>query len=110
MATAVQQVDDVTPVKDEKKGVKFPTAYTILAGLIIVVAILTFIIPAGRYNVDAEGKPIPGTYHAVEASPQRLSDIFLAPVDGMYGIQAADGNVGAYNEAALYGAINIALF
>jgi uncharacterized ion transporter superfamily protein YfcC len=89
---------------------KFPTAFTILAFLIIVVAILTFIIPAGKYDVDRDGAPIPGTYHEVPASPQRLSDIFLAPVNGMYGIQARDGIVGPYSEGALYGAINIALF
>jgi len=98
------------PPEAQKGGVKFPTAYTILALLIVVVAILTFIIPAGRYNLDPDGAPIPGTYHKVPPNPQRIADIFLAPVDGMYGIQAADGNVGAYNEGALYGAINIALF
>jgi uncharacterized ion transporter superfamily protein YfcC len=90
---------------------KFPTAYTILAGLIVVVAILTFIIPAGEYDVDpASGEPIPGTYHQVERFPQGIASILLAPVDGMYGIQAEDGSVSTYNEGALYGAINIALF
>ncbi len=29
---------------------RFPTAFTILFGLIVVVAILTWIIPAGRYD------------------------------------------------------------
>ncbi|HLW29149.1 MAG TPA: hypothetical protein VKY54_15575 [Kiloniellales bacterium] len=36
--------------KKEKRGLKFPTAYTILFGLIIFVAILTWIIPAGQYE------------------------------------------------------------
>jgi len=109
-----QQPPDVTPTEvqapEKKRGLKFPTSFTILAALIVVVAALTFIIPAGRYDVDAEGKPIPGTYKEVPASPQRFTDIFLAPVNGTYGIQNGDGYVGAYEEGALYGAINIAFF
>ncbi|MFL5735144.1 MAG: YfcC family protein [Chloroflexia bacterium] len=110
MATEVQAAEVVALPEERKRGLKFPTAYTILALLIIVVALLTFVIPAGRYNVDESGAPVPGTYHTVERNPQRIADVFLAPVSGMYGIQAADGNVGPYNEGALYGAINIALF
>jgi uncharacterized ion transporter superfamily protein YfcC len=46
---------------------KFPTAYTILYGLIVVVAALTWIIPAGQYERamnETLGKeaPVPGTY------------------------------------------------
>ena len=54
--------------------------------LIVVVALLTFVIPAGRYDVDANGAPIPNTYHEVPRNPQRIADVFLAPVSGMYGI------------------------
>src|SRR6187397_2845911 len=110
MASEAQAAPVAQPAEEKKGAIKFPTAYTILAILIIVVAALTFVIPAGRYDVDADGAPIPGTYHEVEANPQRIADIFLAPVSGMYGIQDLEGNVGPYNEGALYGAINIALF
>jgi uncharacterized ion transporter superfamily protein YfcC len=108
MATEAQVAPAVQPA-EKKRALKFPTAYTILAGLIIVVALLTFVIPAGRYDVQ-DGAPVPGTYHQVDSNPQRLADTLLAPVNGMYGIQAPDGNVNTYNEGALYGAINIALF
>ena len=96
----------------EKKKSKFtfPTAYTILALLLIVVALLTFVIPAGKYDTGADGAPIPGTYHLVEASPQRLRDAILAPINGMYGIEDVEGNVNVYNVGALYGAIDVALF
>jgi uncharacterized ion transporter superfamily protein YfcC len=96
----------------EKKKSKFtfPTAYTILALLLVVVALLTFVIPAGKYDLDENGAPIPGTYHPVEASPQRLQDAILAPINGMYGVQDASGNINVYNEGALYGAIDVALF
>ena len=96
----------------EKKKSKFtfPTAYTILALLVVIVAALTFIIPAGKYDTDPSGAPIPGTYHAVEPSPQRLRDVFLAPINGMYGVQDRQGNVNVYNSGDLYGAIDVAMF
>src|SRR5262245_18431340 len=93
--TDVLQPSDQTPVEtsEKKRRFTFPTAYTILALLIIVVAALTFVIPAGRYDTDADGAPIPGTYHTVEPNPQRLVDAVLAPINGMYGIKDAEGNV-----------------
>ena len=97
----------------EKKKSKFtfPTAYTILALLLVVVALLTFVIPAGKYDTNpTDGAPIPGTYHAVEPSPQRLRDAILAPINGMYGVEDRKGNVNVYNVGALYGAIDVALF
>jgi uncharacterized ion transporter superfamily protein YfcC len=95
----------------KKKGFKFPTAYTILFLLIILVAIGTWIIPAGSYDYNEDGEPIPGTYHQVERNPQRiLTDGLLAPIDGMYGIQDETGNVNIYNSGDLYGAIDVAMF
>lgn len=41
---------------------KFPSAYTILFGLIVVVAIATWVVPAGQYErrlSDAPGKEVP---------------------------------------------------
>jgi len=56
---------------------RFPTAYTILFGLIILVAALTWIIPAGQYERamnDEVGREVavPGTYETVEPNPQAL--------------------------------------
>lgn len=96
--------------EQKKRKFQFPTAYTILALLIVVFAALTFVIPAGKYDVDAEGAPIPGTYHAVEANPQSLTAAVLAPINGMYGIQDEEGMVNVYNAGALYGAIDVAMF
>lgn len=98
-------------VTEQKKSkFTFPTAYTILALLLLVVAVLTFIIPAGKYDKDAAGLPIPGTYHTVDSNPQRLRDAILGPINGMYGIKDAEGYVNVYNEGALYGAIDVAMF
>jgi uncharacterized ion transporter superfamily protein YfcC len=92
-----------------KKKFKFPTAFTILIIITVVVAILTFVIPAGQYTYE-NGQPVPGTYHAVEPNPQRLRDAIFAPINGMYGIQDSTGNINIYNSGDLYGAIDVALF
>ncbi len=96
--------------KPSKRKFKFPTAFTILLLLTVVVAILTFVIPSGQYDYDGNGQPIPGSYHAVEPNPQRLADAIMAPINGMYGIQDATGNINIYNSGDLYGAIDVALF
>jgi uncharacterized ion transporter superfamily protein YfcC len=93
-----------------KRGFKLPSAYTILFVLIVVVAALTYVIPAGRYDYQ-DGSPVPGTYHSVPATPQRIiRDSLMAPINGMYGIEGADGTISPYNSGALFGAIDVALF
>ncbi|WP_427339398.1 YfcC family protein [Caloranaerobacter sp. DY30410] len=67
---------------------KMPTAYTILFAIIIAVAILTWIVPAGQYDyVDpnaAKKEPIPGTYHIVDRNPQGFKEVVMAPIKGFY--------------------------
>ncbi len=68
---------------------KFPTAYTILFFLIIVVAIATWFIPAGLYDreySEALGRdvPVPGSYQEVEPTPQGPWDVLIAPIAGFY--------------------------
>ncbi|WP_270731171.1 YfcC family protein [Shimia sp. Alg240-R146] len=68
---------------------KFPTAFTILFVLIAVVAALTWIVPAGEYAREMSEEmgrmaPVPGSYAGVEASPQGIVDVILAPFQGFY--------------------------
>ncbi|UGA54486.1 YfcC family protein [Vibrio sp. VB16] len=79
--------------QQDKKGLfanfKFPSAYTILFALIAIVALMTWIVPAGQYERTMNEElgrevPIAGTYQAVESNPQGIIDIFLAPIDGFY--------------------------
>ena len=68
---------------------KFPSAYTILFVLIALVAALSWIVPAGKYEMtmnEALGKEVPvaGTYKLVDANPQGIVDVLLAPIDGLY--------------------------
>jgi uncharacterized ion transporter superfamily protein YfcC len=93
------------------RGLKLPSAYTILFILIVAVAALTWIIPAGRYQYNEDGTPIPGTYASVEQNPARIIvDSLTAPINGMYGIEGDDGSISYYNLGELFGAIDVALF
>ncbi len=67
----------------------FPNAFSILFALIVIVAGLTWIIPAGAYQraaSEALGKDVPvaGTYAVAEANPQGILDIIMAPIAGFY--------------------------
>jgi uncharacterized ion transporter superfamily protein YfcC len=96
----------------EKPRFTLPSAYTILFALIVITALATWIIPAGQYELDPEGSPIPGTYQEVESTPSRIvTDSLMAPINGMYGIEdPATGNVDVFNSGELFGAIDVALF
>jgi len=70
-------------------NIKFPTAYTILFVLIVLMAGLTWVLPAGQYDmVDNEelGRQVPvsGSYHQVDPNPQGITDIFMAPIAGFF--------------------------
>ncbi len=83
---------------------RFPAAFTILFGLIILVAALTWFIPAGQYQrahnaaLDRD-VPIAGTYQVVDPSPQGIFDIIMAPIAGFYNPATNQAN-----------AIDVALF
>jgi uncharacterized ion transporter superfamily protein YfcC len=100
------------PEQQEKKGrFTLPSAYTILFALIVLAAIATWIVPAGRYDLNKQGEPVPGTYHEVESHPQKiLVDSLKAPINGMYGIENKKGTISPYNTGTLFGAIDVALF
>jgi uncharacterized ion transporter superfamily protein YfcC len=96
---------------EKKSRFTLPSAYTILFALIVLAAIATWVIPAGIYNLNAVGEPVPGTYHEVASKPARiLVDSLTAPINGLYGIEDAKGNINYYNSGSLFGAIDIALF
>ncbi len=77
------------PAPAAAPGLRFPSAFTILFVLIILVAALTWIIPAGLYDrvpSEALGKDVPvaGSYAPTEANPQGVFDVILAPIAGFY--------------------------
>src|SRR6187551_2613625 len=94
----------VTPASEpeKKRGFTLPSAYTILFALIVLAAIATWIIPAGTYDLNDAGEPIPSTYHEVDAEPSRIvRDSLTAPINGLYGIENAEGNISFHNSGSL---------
>lgn len=79
------------PVKN--KNHRLPSAYTILFILIALMALLTWVIPAGVYKQDKAGNLISGTYHTIASHPQGLWDVFMAPVIGMVGNDVTSGAI-----------------
>lgn len=106
-----------TPTSENGKQRKFrfPSAFTVLFGVTVAVWLLAFIVPTGAYKVDGKtGGPIPGSYHGVDAGlsfGDRLMQLFMAPVNGLYGIKASDGGfIGPYETGELFGAVGVFLF
>lgn len=92
------------PAPETTTRFSFPSAYTILFALIVIVAALTWVIPAGEYErvaSEALGKelPVAGTYALTDTNPQGVFDVILAPIAGFY-------DPGSYTANA----IDVALF
>ncbi|MGJ8605492.1 MAG: YfcC family protein [Marivita sp.] len=92
------------PPAEPTKRLSFPSAYTILFALIVIIAALTWVIPAGQFErvaSEALGKelPVAGTYALTDANPQGFFDVILAPIAGFY-------DPGSYTANA----IDVALF
>ncbi len=86
-------VDTASPAPTKRKF-RFPTAFTVLFFVLLIVWGLTFVIKPGSYayvSCDGDGaKPIPGTYEQVQVDlsfTDRLYDLLLSPVNGLYGIR-----------------------
>ncbi|MDO4315304.1 MAG: YfcC family protein [Oscillospiraceae bacterium] len=67
----------------EKSRFRMPTAYTILFLLIVLVAVATWLIPAGAYEY-IDGVPAAGTYHAVTPTPQGAGAVLKAAFSGFF--------------------------
>jgi uncharacterized ion transporter superfamily protein YfcC len=93
---------------------RFPTAFTVLAAVLLVVWVLSFVIPSGVYDIDSStGGPKPGTYHEISTDksiPHQFYKLWNAPTNGLYGIENDRGNVSVDNSGFLYGAAQIFFF
>ncbi|MGW7072680.1 YfcC family protein [Streptomyces sp. NPDC054855] len=106
--------DPGTEEPGRKRKFTFPSALTILAIVTVAVWLLAFLIPSGAYDRDDKGAPVQGSYHRVDSGQtfvDRLNDLFLAPVNGLYGIQdEKSGVVGPDMAGELYGSAGVFLF
>jgi uncharacterized ion transporter superfamily protein YfcC len=94
---------------------KFPSAFTILFGVTVAVWLLAFIVPTGSYKLDSKtGRPISGSYERIGSGLSftgRLKDLFLSPVNGLYGVKSSEtGFIGPYESGELFGAAAVFLF
>ncbi|MFC8127532.1 YfcC family protein [Streptomyces sp. NPDC057302] len=106
--------DPGTEEPQHKRKFTFPSALTILAIVTVGVWLLAFLIPSGAYDRNDKGAPVQGSYHRVDSGQSfvdRLGDLFLAPVNGLYGIQdEKSGVVGPDMTGELYGSAGVFLF
>ncbi len=102
------------PAPTERKAFSFPAGVTILGIVMVLVWIAAFFIPAGQYQRDETGSPIIGSYQAVETGQgfwDRLVDLFIAPVNGLYGLQNPEtGAIAPVGVGSLFGAAGVFLF
>lgn len=72
---------------ENKKTFKMPNSFALLFFIIIIMAVLTYIIPAGEYErvegITGRMEVIPGSYHLIESTPASVFDIFLAIPEGI---------------------------
>jgi uncharacterized ion transporter superfamily protein YfcC len=122
---AEQSSEQQPPTEPPAKKSRFPTAFTVLAIVLLLVWIASFFVPAGRYNTDpATGGPKPGTYHelpncsvAAEGAicvntsfAFRFRQLWDATPNGLYGIENDTGFISADERGFLYGSAAIFLF
>ena len=76
--------------KPSRKSFKMPDIYIVLVIFILLVAALTYLIPAGQFERQsletANGVRtvvVPGTYHATDAHPAGFMDLVTAIPDGL---------------------------
>jgi len=82
-----------TELLENKKQFKSPNAYIVIYFIIVIVAIMTWIIPGGSYQLDTVGRSVAGTYTRSVSHPQGVWDILLAPILGMVGSNTVSGAI-----------------
>jgi uncharacterized ion transporter superfamily protein YfcC len=113
------------PTAPAPKQLKFPTAFTVLAAVLLLVWVASFFVPAGAYKTDPEtAGPVPGTYSELPscsaasgdelcvetAFDQRFKQLWIAAPNGLYGVENDNGFVSADEQGFLYGSAMIFLF
>ncbi|MGY3777823.1 YfcC family protein [Isobaculum melis] len=103
----------------KKRKFKTPNTYVIVFFVLIFVAVLTWFIPGGQYQLDDAGRAMANTYTRIDSNRQGLWDIIMAPIIGMVGNEQVSGAITISLNIMLFGsflemmdtagAINIAL-
>ncbi|MCR4417603.1 MAG: YfcC family protein [Ignavibacteria bacterium] len=98
---------------NNKFKLRVPNTYLLIFSLLVLIAILTWIIPGGKYErsiVNGREVVIPGSFKYVESNPQDLFDLFIAPLKGFKEAALIIGFIlfvgGAFNVLTNTGAID----
>ncbi|MBQ4505359.1 MAG: C4-dicarboxylate ABC transporter permease, partial [Firmicutes bacterium] len=75
-------------MEKQKKGFKMPHTYVILLMVVLIMAVCTYIIPAGQYERVEDpntGRMVvnPDNFMLVEQNPTKFFDLFKAIPEGM---------------------------
>ena len=87
----------------ENKQFKSPNAYVIIFFIMALVAVLTWFVPGGQYELDESGRAIAGTYTSAQSNPQGIWDIIMAPIIGMIGNKTVTGAIAISLNILLFG-------
>ena len=71
--------------KKEKKAFKMPHVLLIIAIVIVLACILSYVVPTGKFDMDEAGNVIPGTYHPVDRAPVNPWNAILLVKSGIEG-------------------------
>ena len=97
-----------------QRGFKMPGAVTTLAIVTVLVWVAALFIPAGRYQTDADGSPIPGTFERVPSPltfAEKVEQLVLAPINGVYGLRNAEAKVvDTETVGRIFGQVGIIVF
>jgi uncharacterized ion transporter superfamily protein YfcC len=123
--TEVRPAEQPAAEEPRTRRLRFPSALTVLALILVAVWVASFFIPSGVYELDEAGAPVPGTYRELPRCDEAAEDelcadkslsaqfglLWRAPPNGLYGIEDPSTRiVSADAEGVLYGAAPIFLF
>ncbi len=96
-----------------KFTIKVPNTYLLIFSLLVIIALMTWIIPGGKYErtlVDGREVVVQNSFRYVDSNPQDLFDLFIAPLKGFKEAALIIGFIlfvgGAFNVLASTGAID----
>jgi uncharacterized ion transporter superfamily protein YfcC len=113
MSATTAEAPPQAPAPRRKRRLKFPSAISTLAIVMVAVWVAALFIPSGTYQLDDDGAPVPGTFTQIP-SPlsawERVEQLVLSPVNGLYGLLGGDGVVDTETVGHMFGSVGVVMF
>jgi len=113
MSAATAEAPPQAPPPKPRRRLRFPSAITTLAIVMVAVWVAALFVPSGTYQLDADGGPIPGSYTQIPSpltGAERVEQLLLSPVNGLYGLLNGDGVVDTETVGHLFGSVGVVMF